>query len=1097
MDRRPAARKGIALVLASGVLSLLLLVAFSFAALSRTLARQTSGAADRFRASLAAEGGMEYAASRLAGAGSPRYGDTMESRGDDMAFREPFGTPLTRARNVSFSHGEPWDSIFPMGTSDGIDNDGDGFTDELNEGNEVYMPGADFTDRNSDGRFTAASGRLRGGGEPWALRFVLKVECPQGKIPLNAGLLLAQDRFGDSDQNGPNGAPDHRDTEIFHHRGLVHVLNNLGALLLDPATGTRRWDVPTGDPSHRGDPIRASWLGMDLVGERPVGGYRDLEEAGEALVRRGYRPEEIGRILPFLDAADPKDVLAECGRPTKNPYMNERDLAPVHVPVQLATAPRPVLQALWMYMRFFPPPGIGTADTPWSRPCLRTSRDGAAAWAYTNIACILWPDEAEALADRLLAFRKGAMKAPAFYADLIAHAPEIFRADALELGDTDGDGAIDANPFHVRRWIQAKAHLAFEVLATDPGAFEGEAYLPHRGGWGADADPATPGVQHSAYTRYDYIQQIAYPRDPAVPPDRMWEPFSPKSPFWMDQAVCDLRPLGGTFAPPTRFSIESLGFSAGRPADAFAGVGGEVRTGERIDFTCQEDFENLAGGTRLACRGITVVDEPSIETRRDVRAGAGGEIQPHVATLPVWNRRAVETPAVGSEYPYFGYPRDAGSVVLAPFIGGAQGAKVYWPFTEDFDLRANNGGDAPADWTAGPARDFWHAGADPFADPSAPQHPFGWPSDPWTFVGRFMNPLQVTGGIQFQCPGLDTPPAPGNVLQEMTLAFWITAGLDKGPTSVFVKDIARLNTEIQITACRVDTEARQGIQFTVSTKWGNGSNVMVPPGPGSRAVTQWFLPDSRPDGDGVDNDGDGLTDEPWETRIPWIRHVVLAVEREGLETLFRLFVDGSDRVDPNDPATEMVHRHPDDMCVTDVEDLYASGIKDLRLYGTLLRDPEPRRLYEQGFFVRRGLFRSPLYVVDRMARFDRAQWTGVVPPQFFQAADASDPVHSAPLLDANGQPAPPVTPALTVVVRGYATAPDDPGHPREVFRRELEPGSVNDLSDLPPFRSFRYFVQFDCREVAGVLNDTPVFESVWFTFCRGGKPLVWTRWEAK
>ncbi|KAA0215466.1 hypothetical protein EDM80_05210 [bacterium] len=673
--------------------------------------------------------------------------------------------------------------------------------------------------------------------------------------------------------------------------------------------------------------------------------------------------------------------------------------------------------------------------------------------------------------------------------------------------------------------------LAFELakfLALDLPAFYGEPELNY-----LIAYCFVDFLRAKEDLRKVYFEFWALMKDGMAPPDAFYRSFGVldmadvqrRFLAWLREAPVQQTPVRFTHDAPVDFKDLPLPPAlGGTPA---AGKSGEIGAGWFQAIGKLKDAGFASAGAPgfikgdydlliVACDNSESMGRPLDESTFDfeafrrwlfsvrfagtiklTRAGAGGEIQPHVATLPVWNRRAVETPAVGSEYPYFGYPRDAGSVVLAPFIGGAQGAKVYWPFTEDFDLRANNGGDAPADWTAGPARDFWHAGADPFADPSAPQHPFGWPSDPWTFVGRFMNPLQVTGGIQFQCPGLDTPPAPGNVLQEMTLAFWITAGLDKGPTSVFVKDIARLNTEIQITACRVDTEARQGIQFTVSTKWGNGSNVMVPPGPGSRAVTQWFLPDSRPDGDGVDNDGDGLTDEPWETRIPWIRHVVLAVEREGLETLFRLFVDGSDRVDPNDPATEMVHRHPDDMCVTDVEDLYASGIKDLRLYGTLLRDPEPRRLYEQGFFVRRGLFRSPLYVVDRMARFDRAQWTGVVPPQFFQAADASDPVHSAPLLDANGQPAPPVTPALTVVVRGYATAPDDPGHPREVFRRELEPGSVNDLSDLPPFRSFRYFVQFDCREVAGVLNDTPVFESVWFTFCRGGKPLVWTRWEAK
>lgn len=114
-------------------------------------------------------------------------------------------------------------------------------------------------------------------------------------------------------------------------------------------------------------------------------------------------------------------------------------------------------------------------------------------------------------------------------------------------------------------------------------------------------------------------------------------------------------------------------------------------------------------------------------------------------------------------------------------------------------------------------------------------------------------------------------------------------------------------------------------------------------------------------------------------------------------------------------------------------------------------------------FMRKGTYVSPLYAFDAPARMDRVQWTGAVPAGF-----------------------PPT--CLSVLVEGYA---DQEGSV-PAFQVPLGLSGIVEKLPSAPVRSFRYRVAFDVPDsVPSPLVDSPIFESIWFTFRRNAHAPRW------
>lgn len=726
-------RRGFALVLVAGILSLLLAAGISLVSAAAASRAASCGDVASARGRLCAESGMGYAASRLAFA------------------KEPSGSPAPGAAC------EDW-SASPAYTR-----------------GEPSRGGAAGADLDGDGRPSSWTGRLRG-GSPFSLRFSLRIggEGSHGGIPLNAGYLDAADRDGD-------GLADHADPDCHPYQlGLVHALNNLGVVA---GLATRRWDLPSGDfaGGNPGDPILASWLGNDLVEARPAGGYRGWDDVARTLSRPdlAYSPEEIARLRPFLDLG-PYDVQGESARSRPTDGAG----APRSVPVPLEAARREVIESLFLYLSG----GLQTTGTPpipgepaaWATPCTRTGPAGAPRTKrYDQVRFVVYPDEARSLADAIVSLRASApLSWERIARELVLNAPSHFRKDYLDLvGDRDGDGTPNSPPdFPVaaRSWTQTKGTVAYQAIAEDPYPY---IYPVACGaaawrGLGIDRDgDASNGAQlEGGVPFFDmHLTRAAYPIRP------FWQ-WPASNPFVAYYWILDiLKPLQGSLAPRGRFLVESAARREGR---SVATIEGECRAREHLSFSCQEDFEALEGGAALARIGIAVKDGGlSPAQRKDTRPGpaSGADdglgmvrrpARPHVATLPRWDRRSFASGAAALAAPLYGFSRAYGAVSLAPQEAGLQGAELYWTFTEDLD-GAPNLSPPPA----GAPFEFW---AEP-AGSGGPVHrcppALGAPDDP------HMNPIQSRAGggsFTFPCPGLDG--VPGALAQSFSVEAWIGDG---------------------------------------------------------------------------------------------------------------------------------------------------------------------------------------------------------------------------------------------------------------------------------------------------------------------------------
>lgn len=1008
-------RSGVALVLMTGLLALLLILAGLFSAAASVSRVQAGSRSARAAAELAAESGRDYAANRLAVEAWPRYNRPSGERGDDCLFRDGPWTGAAGAANPSWSHGEPWG-----------DANADG----------AFNPGESWTDRDGDGRFSAASGRLRGA------RFSLKVEAADGKVPVNAGYLDFLDR---GDPVVPaNGIPDHRDAAGFpYHRGLVHVLNNLGTILR-PGTGwTRREDLASGGPIGTGHVFRFSWLGADLLMRRPVGGYPSLAAVRAALKGLGYRDDECDLFEPFLDPG-PYGPVQEWGRAGA---FDVQDW-PAYVPVTLSGARRETLESLWMYLgtpHDKEGQGIYGEDEGRWKACSRTGTNPLPYGRNTHdetISYVLYPDDAAALAGRVEALRAGGpFSWQALYADLVSHADSVFARDWADLGPaaslvSDPTGTPVATPLYRRAWVNAKADLAFRSVCLDPlpwaGIGRGSAVWA---GWGIDRDPVQPGVQQSGASGTEFAYRVVQPAAPGGV-------FDPMSPFDNEPSgnwiVNDMvYPQGGVLTPPSRWDVRSAGAVSG---NASAGASGALLTRDSVTFTSQEDFENLCGGTALARMGITVHDPDSRGRHDPMIDDVGTPVDPsddriytRIVTLPRVNRRAYAVPTEQTGFPCYGYSRTYGAIGLASREGGLRGSRLYWPMKETWDSALNL-----------PGTDYWHE-----ADPSvplvlAPTGPFdGSPGD----MGREMTPWcggKETGFLEL--PGFDQSSPPGKTAIE----FWIasTSPNDDQPDFQITGACGMLQLSLLSGDNRTQTAPSPwSTMFRLLTVW---AGTATPGGSPPMVMSEWILPP-----------------EPGPfPRNPPNFHVQMFFEDMGTHTRIRLFVNGRDDFG----SGPMIHDHACIMCPDGPERIRGKRVDEIRVhYNSVMTAPDPFAVANR--FVPRGTFVSPTYVLDAPTPLEFAQWTGVVPP-LNVPSDVADP--------------------FTVRVEGYSTAPGDPGHPAAAWpAMTLGPSGGVNVLPAGPVKSFRYAVSIDCTSWMPPLNDTPIFESIWFTLKRPGCAPRW------
>lgn len=894
---------GIMLLLASGLLTLFLVVGAGFAGLVR-LSQGTSGAGTaRTLAGLAAESGMHYAAARL--------------------FCEP------------------------------------------------REPPGDWT------------GRLRG------TRFSLEVASQGGKIPLNAGALDALDRDG-------GGLPDHADMELPYHRGLAQVLNNLGAILIEPG-GTWRRDVPTGTPVGVGEPIRVSWLGHQLIGARPLGGYRSLDEVDRILKDLGYKKTERRRILPHLDVG-PYPTADPLGRPA---YGVLAGRVP-YVPIELASAPREVLQALWMY--------LSMATKSWSSsPWLLSDVDGGPPgaplgpvwpWLYGRSGSslrfldvqyrpMIWPDEAEALADRAVRVRDaGDLSWEALQRVFVEEAPQIFARDLADL-------VWQGDPKEVAQasWARVKAEIAFRVVSPDPYPW----FRPDLTAWsarGVPFDPARPWTRPVSALDPDGFSCVPYP-----------EPFSfayadGNIPY--EAVAPNISPQGVTLAPPVAFEVAC----EARREEASATARGLLRAAERLECTTQEDFEIFDPATLAALRrrGIDIAQADPAAWRV---APTG---QDNLVTLPRPNARS-RTPADAAPF-----SRDFGAIALASLDeepgSGVDASRLCWPMGEDFDS------DSATDYLSLP-----DIPPGPFRLPLPEVDDFG-NATPWWYT--------FPGGAapQFQCPGL----AGNQYVTGFSVEAWLTPRFPwSGGRLILYNGIGSTDPasgSIELTASRSVDHPHQVIDFQAKLSWkpwpGGGSKQSLP----TPAISTRL--DEAPD------PLDPFMCVVAQTHSSF--HVVFTAvynnSAAAPKTTCQLYVNGESPTGLKKTFNGWLTQSP-------VQKLDAQGADEIRFYDRRLSPTEVKARFEKGRYRRSGLYRSPVYDLGG-TRMGQAQWTG------FSSAALAGEVDMRVVARAFTDP-------LGQVETGSLIL-DEPGRtvdlaalgPARAFRYELEVLDLRAGEDPPP-----------------------------------------------
>lgn len=1023
---------GVALVLVAALLTLLLVAATGFLATVRValLARGAGAAAAAAR--LAAESGLAYAAARLAANPFPETPRSAAGRGDDWIPRDPSEAGNQRHApplNPSYSHGEPWRDA---------------------NGNGAYDPGEPFDDGDGDGRFSAWSGRLRPASAP--LRFALRIASLAGRIPVNGGFLDAENRNG--------GPPDHRDLSFLAHAGLAHALNNLGAILL-PAGHPRRWRIATANPW---EPIDYSVLGDDLVGNRPPGGWRDLAHVQSVLEAilppaAGYATEDWDLLEPYLDfSAPPPTAFGP-------PWTLDPAVAPTTTPmprVELGSASEAVLESLWRYLTH------AAITTAWEPGASSTSdpRSGGPV-DYSGSRLVLFPDEARRLARAVIRYNaEGAPTWPGLYARLLAEAESMIPL-AYPLSDPP-DGLFQSGidpavyPTAHARYAQAKADLAFQSVSPDAHPFPRAAPRAW-GSWGI-ARPDGRGDAYPFPTQVGWrdIRRIALPG--AHPTDAYTPPHVP----FQGGGGSPLAPLGLSLDPAGRWRATSLGTSLEGAHSIRAAATGAFRSHETLFLGSQEDFENRDGAIPLSGMGLSAVNDPVWpEWPTDIRrrglavddAGSGARVYRHVASLPRWDLDSypVWTPPPEPAGPNpNGYSRFFGALALAAREAGPRGADRYWALGEtDAGLPAASGalpGDTPPGFPSesragGPTPVPWEGPVGPRSDirPLNPNIAFS----PTGALEPSFTPHQATGvrgnnvSPAVTLPGADIPD--GEPIAHLAIEAWGARHGDATNERVilaletWVQPHPNPYARLSVSAQEVPPPA-SGVAYRLRlVNWPVG-----PDGPDARLTPPAPPPFLIPHRDS-----------------PGAHHLRLQIERTGQPpaeiTWVRLYVDGVEQAS--------LPLWPGRMYALWEDFLSIHRADEVRLYAT---EPAPDAMetFRLGRFVRRGVYRSPLYVLAGPGRLWHAQWTGITPADY-------------------------PSPGISVSVIGYA----DPDGARVSGLLPLPAdGRPAALAALGTVRAFRYEVVLAAPPAVAIVRDTPVFESIGFTFRRVAGP-AWTTWE--
>lgn len=1022
---RAPSRRGFLLVLASAVLTLLLILALGLLQMARLARAAACARAGRDAAALAAESGLAYAAARLAQDPFPipAGAASAANRGDDWTRRDAPGTAAPASFNPSYGHGEPW-------------------TDAPGGRAGAYDPGEPFLDADGDGRFSTWSGRTRGAPPT---RFSLDVSSRGGRIPVNAGFLDNADRNG-------NGVPDVRDLDpplFLLHGGLSHALANLGAILLPPGH-PRLLTLASGNPL---EPIRYSLLGEDIVRRRPAGGYPDAAALADALAPLGYADGDLAPLLPYLDVGAAAPETPQSGPPWTERVEDALTHAPTTA-VEWATAPAPVLEALWRYIALpslldgqwemgLPPQGFSYAGYyfPYEAFDIMDPRaEGLPSWqsTYAWTLFILYPDEAARLAAQADAFRAAHDPRTTGWEPLYRH---ILDASAsispVYPAEAPGDGRIFRSALlgypvaHVRH-AQIKADLAFAALFPDPHPAPFDPPMTWSG-WGitrwtgfpgdGGAPQAAPFVNQAPWAQ---IRRVALPTPLAPGASYDFSPFITPG----DK----IAPLPLTLRPPCRFQVASTGIAGSEKRVASrARATGDLLTLESLRFTSQEDFENMSTQPDLARAGVQAVNDPvwgeeapdPADTRRRELREDGGRIYRHLASLPLWDHASFPTddPEIPAPDPAAYYPRFFGALTLAKRQPGPQGADLYWPFGE----RDVDSPDA-----------FLPEGADsalldiPTDLPSV----YGWPMAIWppsATVDQHATPFQASGeeilveSGDLPFTGLPGMPA-GAPATGATIEGWCAAGSYNGSWETGWVVMGASHT----------------LTLTVRRN-------VLPDGRPGQTVSVAMAPDMATlDAESSDGETTGL-----------FHHVALTVEPDGNGSRFRLYLDGQFQ---DTHVTEEPFQAGAD------NPLLLYNVGDVRFHAKVLSDTEIAEAHARGCFVTRGTYISPLYVLDAPARLAWARWTGLIPPAYRNASDA------------------PVDPFRVTLV-GYADAAGNASLWTEALPAS---GVLADLRARSPARAFRYTVTLDASDVVAPLVDTPVFEAIDFLLARPGRAPLWT-----
>lgn len=840
--------------------------------------------------------------------------------------------------------------------------------------------------------------------------------------------------------NGGNTAPPfHNWLAGLSHRGLAHALNNLGALLL-PQGHPRRLDLP--NTGSAGD-IAYSLLGDDLIANRPPGGYRDPAQVARVLSSLGGgawyplgskgQPAGLAEILPYVDVA-PAIAVPQGGSPKSlSPAMDEFIPA---TPVEWATAPTLVLQSIWQWT------GCGTSNSRifWE-PGSELLIDDRTGLTLSN-PFFIHADEAERLALLAADFRRQEGKDFSwnrFYERLVSRA---LAPPPDALFDSPVDPLL--YPTAHQASLLAKADLAFAFVSPDPH--------PH------------PGCSPLAWAAFGIDRRTA-PSGPHLP--RMADPLKLSRPD-LPPYFPGQHPLGAsgdkvvgvglTSRPPVRFSVDSFG----RAALAGAAATGTLETGVSWLFLgSQEDFENADGLVELGAIGIqdavndAVWPIPWAEDpgRRQIRTDDLGTPDPlddreyrHVVSLPACGASHYQA---GPPFP--GFSRWTGGVALAPREAGIRSADRYWSFSETLT------GPPPypqqkSEYRPGLPSLYgmpWQGASVSISIPPAP--PVARIINPSVNVAHSSDennrtrytPLHVSGYSTASSPGLTLGPFPGVSVAEQ---------------------ITQLAIEGWIARPGVPAPGERVLELT----WGSGAiydrllQLTVEETPGPQPGARWALTLTAP---ALNLACTAVVpDTSQTTRSHHVRILITGTSLpDPVRTDVFLYVDGV-LLGTDGGGRPLLGTSGFDAGFR----FSVRRMDEIRLYGKDVVPPEPGEAFTMGRFVREGTYVSPLFVLAEPADLRETQWTGILP-----IAGLSAQVYQ-----------------ISVSATGYR----DPAGQEPLGTLPLPGGGkVSDLASLGKVRSFRYAVTL--RGPAGVpVMDTPVFESIWFTFRRDGRRTGWSRW---